>query len=863
MHLKIFDKNEKYICNLTNLITAEHEEELNGKDILTFSIDINNQNADKLEKKGRVVYKDRLGNWKEFIIEEIEETHDIENGLIEVYCESSFYETFGDYIDDKKPRNASATLALGIALEPTRWEVGRVDNLGINSCNFYHMSAKEAVHKVAQLWEGEIRTRVIVSGNRITRRYVDLLQTRGYNLGKRYEYSKDLTSIIRTVKSDYVITALYGYGKGEHIEETDGYGRRIDFADVVWSKSKGDPIDKPKGQKWIGTNENRIMWGRNDPSGIKAHVFDKVEFDDIEDPEELLRATWEEYKIRCQPLVTYEGKVIDLKEIEGKSHEGVGLGDTVAVIDKEFNPELRIKSRIVSHRQDLLDPANDEVVLGNFMDDITTSTLENKEHIDNFRGKQGVWDRSSVINNDGTINAQYLENLVKEMNERLNSQGGYVYLSEDGQGLTTYNRPIDQNPTMAIQLLGGAFRIANRRKPNGEFDWRTFGDGDGFIADMIVAGVLQGGKVRFDLTNGTLFIGDSLDDYVLLFDGQDLHLVGNLTTYNKMGNKSIEAEGNSLKVYDWEGNTRSDYVGEVTGRRRRGDPQKPGVLLSHEENTYCGIAIHRPGTYTSYITFDDDNIVRDSNQPITVHTGTAFKSDISLNEKARITGNLSHDRVLFEVSGDANEGFSIKTKKGTSIMRYMYDPNFRWSVRFYQPTTVQNDLFVSGDMHANGSLTASGSKNALVDTENYGKRLINALETAEYYFQDRGSGKTGEDGYCYIYIDDIFSETVNTDVQYHLEIQEYGEGTLRPIERNPRYFVVKGTPNLEFGWTITAKRKGYEYHRLETPVDLEEQDEININYLIEDEEEKQADEELESIVEEELTFDLADYVLGG
>ncbi|HZJ87239.1 MAG TPA: hypothetical protein VFC75_03350, partial [Erysipelothrix sp.] len=55
------------------------------------------------------------------------------------------------------------------------------------------------------------------------------------------------------------------------------------------------------------------------------------------------------------------------------------------------------------------------------------------------------------------------------------------------------------------------------------FNWKTFGDGDGFVADLIVAGALQGGKVKFDLTNGTFLIGESTEDYLIYFDGTNLN----------------------------------------------------------------------------------------------------------------------------------------------------------------------------------------------------------------------------------------------------------------------------------------------------------------------------------------------------
>ena len=38
-----------------------------------------------------------------------------------------------------------------------------------------------------------------------------------------------------------------------------------------------------------------------------------------------------------------------------------------------------------------------------------------------------MWDRSKIIDRDGTINAQFLNDLVAEMNRRMNAQGGYVY----------------------------------------------------------------------------------------------------------------------------------------------------------------------------------------------------------------------------------------------------------------------------------------------------------------------------------------------------------------------------------------------------------------------------------------------------
>lgn len=499
MKFLLFDREENYIKNIKNIIVARHTEEINGDNTLKI------ETLDACIKKGfRIAYKSKYGVWHEFIVKEVEEVHGNEGLINTLFCEDSFYETIGDYIEDKRPQSVPANVALGVALEPTRWEVGIVDDLGINSTNFYRTNSKESVQKIANVWQGEIRTRIEIAGNRITHRYVDLLAHRGGDFGKRFTYTKNLENVTRTIHRDDVITALYGYGKGEAVG--DGYGRRLDFADINNGKAYVEDVDA------------LAIWGRNNPDGGKSHVFYKVEFDDCEDPEELLALTQAKLAELSKPLITYKCSVLAIGDSE--------LGDNVLVIDKEFNPELRLKSRIIKIERDLLESANDFITLGNFIPSIVDSINSQQEHIDNFRNKQGVWDRADTFNPDGTLNAQYLNNLVDELNTKLNSQGGYVYASDDGNGIITYDKPIDQNPTMAVQILGGAIRVANEKNPDGTFKFRTFITGKDITADLINTGILKGGKVKFDLTNGTFLIGESESDYFLFWDGSKLYLNG-------------------------------------------------------------------------------------------------------------------------------------------------------------------------------------------------------------------------------------------------------------------------------------------------------------------------------------------------
>ncbi|NWK13002.1 hypothetical protein HXZ52_17775, partial [Clostridium cadaveris] len=137
------------------------------------------------------------------------------------------------------------------------------------------------------------------------------------------------------------------------------------------------------------------------------------------------------------------------------------------------------------------------------------------------------------------------------------------------------------------------------------------------------------------------------------------------------------------------------------------------------------------------------------------------------------------------------------------------------SVSTSQVVIGAGDMGNWGKISAN-SLYVKGSKNCIQDTENYGYRAINAYETASYYFGDIGEGTIGKDGLCYISIDDVFMEVINTKCKYEVFLQKYGPGDVWVKERKENYFIIEGTPGLLFGWELKAKRKGFETDRLET-----------------------------------------------
>lgn len=142
-----------------------------------------------------------------------------------------------------------------------------------------------------------------------------------------------------------------------------------------------------------------------------------------------------------------------------------------------------------------------------------------------------------------------------------------------------------------------------------------------------------------------------------------------------------------------------------------------------------------------------------------------------------------------------------------------------------------------------GDFNVTGTKNRIIDTENYDTRKQYCYETATPYFGDIGTAQTDETGKCYIDIDDIFAETVNTGVEYQVFLQKEGQGDIWVEEKTDSYFAVKGTENLKFSWEIKAIQKDYEFERLEK-FDNSEKEEV-IDY------EKEYMEEINDLIKEQ------------
>lgn len=117
---------------------------------------------------------------------------------------------------------------------------------------------------------------------------------------------------------------------------TGGFTRRLTFGSVNG------------GANWVGDEAARLVWGRPDGAGGKAHRFGHVVFPDCEDAMELKALTLAALAAACEPRVSYE---VDVAAVDGGA--GVRLGDDVAVIDSSRSPEWHLRARCVRRVREL------------------------------------------------------------------------------------------------------------------------------------------------------------------------------------------------------------------------------------------------------------------------------------------------------------------------------------------------------------------------------------------------------------------------------------------------------------------------------------------------------------------------------
>lgn len=268
-------------------------------------------------------------------------------------------------IEDKRPRG-TADLVLGGILEGTGYQLGNVDGLTrTGKMSFYYISVRQALVKIIESYACEFKVRYTFVENKIIGRYIDLSQRFGHVTGHQFEYGSNILNVTHEESSDEVITALIGLGKGEQStdengEATGGYGRRIQFKEVDWSVARGDLVDKPAGQNYVTNESAKNIYGLHQ-NGVIKHRFAVYTNEDIEDPVELLKATYKELQRLSVPIVTFKANLLDLANA---IENDIWIGDSVGIVRDQIG--ISFEARIHKLTIDKLDNNRSVAELGDY-----------------------------------------------------------------------------------------------------------------------------------------------------------------------------------------------------------------------------------------------------------------------------------------------------------------------------------------------------------------------------------------------------------------------------------------------------------------------------------------------------------------
>lgn len=167
---------------------------------------------------------------------------------------------------------------------------------------------------------------------------------------------------------------------------------------------------------------------------------------------------------------------------EYKELEKVGLGDTVHC--KHSKLGITTDARVIELEYDCLKKKTTQVELGDYKYNYFNNVTSAANRIDN------------AIRPDGTIVGEQVQGLIDGVKAQMRAQSSAARKSNVRAVL--FEDLDEQSPTYGALCLGTmGFQIASKRTVDGrEWDWKTFGTGQGFVADLIVAGTMFADRIR-------------------------------------------------------------------------------------------------------------------------------------------------------------------------------------------------------------------------------------------------------------------------------------------------------------------------------------------------------------------------------
>ena len=312
---------------------------------------INNARTNVTLEVGNYVLFKYNGKYKLFQIMETTDEHSEGKKLLTVYAEMAGMELRNDYCEPFTLEGNFINL-LERVLQDTNWRVGTYSESLLYNIQSISYTEPKNVYSIIQenlaTFGGvEIEFRVEFIGNQLAALLIDCYEsgTRGNKKYRRFEYGKDVKGITRERNINDLATAVIGQGNNN-----------ITFKDIEWSKSLGNPCDKPLQQNFVVDIDANDLWNNG---GKYIKTVHKV---DTDDAQTLLQECWDYLQEIKQPKFDYD---VDLALV-AEDYQDIGVGDTNYVLDFDYQPAILLEARVGKLELSFADPRDNKCTLTNY-----------------------------------------------------------------------------------------------------------------------------------------------------------------------------------------------------------------------------------------------------------------------------------------------------------------------------------------------------------------------------------------------------------------------------------------------------------------------------------------------------------------
>lgn len=326
--IHVLDFNDKIIDFLStddpSLVRAIHKRNVNDNSEM-LELLISSERAEKFRERHRVIIRDSNKQWREFIINWVQDTMD---GYTEIECIASYLAditTAKPYAPGKFEKKITSE-ALKDVLSDTGWEVSEqteYDGLRTTSWTSYQ-TRYEVLKQLCTTYKMVLDFYIELSSNTVKGRYVVLKKKNSLFKGKEIEYGKDLVGLTRKIDMSEIKTALIAVGP-----ENDK-GKRLEL--VVTDDEAQSQFNLP----------TRYIWGIYEPQSDDQNMNET----------RLSSLAKTELNKRKSAVMSYEITSTDLEVTY--PHEIISIGDTVRVKHRDFNPPLYVEAEVIAEEYNII-----------------------------------------------------------------------------------------------------------------------------------------------------------------------------------------------------------------------------------------------------------------------------------------------------------------------------------------------------------------------------------------------------------------------------------------------------------------------------------------------------------------------------